>query len=88
MGQKVHPLGFRLPVTKDWQSRWFAPKEKYGELLQEDLRVRDFVKKRLEHAAVSRVGIERFANRIRITVFSGRPGLVIGRKGAEIEPKR
>lgn len=85
MGQKIHPFGFRLPVTKDWQSRWFAGKDSYGDLLQEDLRVRDFVKKRLEHAAISRVTIERFANRIRITVASGRPGLVIGRKGADIE---
>lgn len=85
MGQKVHPFGFRLPLTKDWQSRWFARKENYGTLLHEDLRIREFVKKRLEHAAISRITIERFANRMRITVFSGRPGLVIGRKGAEIE---
>lgn len=85
MGQKVNPFGFRLPVTKDWQSRWFARKEIYGALLQEDLRIREFVKQRLEHAAVSRITIERFANRMRVTVFSGRPGLVIGRKGAEIE---
>ncbi len=85
MGQKVNPIGFRLPVNKDWQSRWFARKADFGLLLQEDLRIRDFVKKELQNAAVSRVMIERFANRLRVTVFSGRPGLVIGRKGAEIE---
>jgi len=85
VGQKVNPIGFRLPVTKDWQSRWFARKAEFGGLLQEDLRIRDYVKQQLRQAAVSKVTIERFANRVRVTVFSGRPGLVIGRKGAEIE---
>ena len=85
MGQKVNPIGFRIPVTKDWQSRWFARKAEFGPLLQEDLRIRTLVKGRLRQAAVSKVTIERFANRLRVTVFSGRPGLVIGRKGAEIE---
>ena len=85
MGQKVNPIGFRIPVTKDWQSRWFARKAEFGPLLQEDLRIRTMVKGRLRQAAVSKVTIERFANRLRVTVFSGRPGLVIGRKGAEIE---
>ncbi len=85
MGQKVNPIGFRIPVTKNWQSRWFARKAEYGVLLQEDLRIRDFVKQHLMQAAVSKVTIERFANRVRVTVHSARPGLVIGRKGADIE---
>lgn len=85
MGQKVNPIGFRIPVTKDWQSRWFARKADFGPLLQEDLRIRKHLKGQLQQAAVSRITIERFANRVRVTVFSGRPGLVIGRKGAEIE---
>jgi small subunit ribosomal protein S3 len=85
VGQKVHPLGFRIPVTKDWHSRWYARKAEFGPLLLEDLKIRDYVKKQLQQAAVSKVTIERFANRVRVTVFSGRPGLVIGRKGQEIE---
>ena len=85
MGQKVNPIGFRIPVTKDWQSRWFARKKEFGPLLQEDLRIRGYVKKQLQQAAVSKVTIERFAERVRVTVYSGRPGLVIGRKGSEIE---
>ncbi len=85
MGQKVNPIGFRIPVTKDWQSRWFARKADFGPLLHEDLRIRSFVKNELKQAAVSKVTIERFAKRLRVTVFSGRPGLVIGRRGAEID---
>jgi len=85
VGQKVNPIGLRVPLTRDWQSRWFAGKREFGEWLQEDLKLRAFVKARLNQAAISKVKIERFANRIRVTVFSGRPGLVIGRKGAEIE---
>ena len=85
MGQKVNPIGFRIPVTKEWKSRWFARKADFGPMLQEDLRIRDFVKAELSQAAVSKVTVERFAKRVRVTVFSGRPGLVIGRKGSEIE---
>lgn len=85
MGQKVNPIGFRIPLTKAWQSRWFARKQEYGALLHEDLKIRAYVKEQLKQAAISKVTIERFANRIRITVFSGRPGLAIGRKGAEID---
>ena len=85
MGQKVNPIGFRIPVTKEWKSRWFARKADFGPMLQEDLHIRDFVKSELLQAAISKVTIERFAKRVRITVFSGRPGLVIGRKGTEIE---
>ncbi|MBN2451985.1 MAG: 30S ribosomal protein S3 [Lentisphaeria bacterium] len=85
MGQKVNPIGFRIPVTKEWKSRWFARKADFGPLLQEDLMIRDYVKSELNQAAVSKVTIERFARRVRVTVFSGRPGLVIGRKGTEID---
>jgi small subunit ribosomal protein S3 len=85
VGQKVNPIGFRIPVNKDWRSRWFARKADFGPLLHEDLRIRALVKGELRNAAVSKVTIERFAKRLRVTVFSGRPGLVIGRKGAEIE---
>ena len=85
MGQKVNPIGFRIPLTKAWQSRWFARKPDYGTLLHEDLRIRSYVKEQLLQAAISKVLIERFANRVRVTVFSGRPGLVIGRRGAEID---
>ena len=85
MGQKVNPIGLRLAVTKDWRSRWFASKRDFGTKLHEDLLVRDIVKTRLKEAGISRVVIERFANRIRVAIHSSRPGLVIGRKGAEIE---
>lgn len=85
MGQKVNPTGFRLAVRKDWQSLWYAPKETFGELLHEDLKIRDFVKKELISAAVSKIIIERFANRLRVTIHTARPGIVIGRKGAQVE---
>ena len=85
MGQKVNPIGFRLPLTKDWRSRWYANKKEFGDLLHEDLKIRKYVKKKLVQAAVSKVVIERFANRVRITIHSARPGIVIGRKGSEIE---
>ncbi len=84
MGQKVHPYGFRLGVIKDWRSRWYAEKD-YGENLQEDLRIRSFVKSRLLHAGVSAVEIERKSNRVHVIVHTARPGIVIGKKGAEIE---
>ena len=85
MGQKVNPIGLRMAVTKDWRSRWFATKNNFGDLLHEDLVIRDFVRKQLSQAAVSRVQIERFANRIRVTVRSARPGLVFGRKRSEYD---
>lgn len=88
MGQKVNPIGFRITVNKDWRSRWYAEKRQFGELLHEDLLIRDLVKKRLKDAAVPEVLIERYANRARITVFTARPGIVIGRKGADIERLR
>lgn len=85
MGQKVNPIGLRVSVTKDWRSRWYAENSNYGNLLHEDLTMRSIVKDRLKDAAVPRINIERYANRARITVFTARPGIVIGRKGAEIE---
>ena len=85
MGQKVNPIGFRIAVNKDWRSRWYANKKEFGDMLHEDLMIRDFVKKQLRQAAVSRIQIERFANRVRITVQSARPGMVFGRKRAEYD---
>jgi small subunit ribosomal protein S3 len=85
MGQKVNPIGFRIAVTKDWLSKWYADKKEYADLLHEDIRVREFVKKQLEGAAVAKITIERYAHRARITVHTARPGIVIGRKGAEID---
>lgn len=85
MGQKVNPIGFRIGVTKDWRSRWFSRKKDFGIKLHEDMVIRKLLAERLKDAAVARVNIERFANRVRITLFSARPGLVIGRKGKDIE---
>ncbi|MBU1692555.1 MAG: 30S ribosomal protein S3 [Verrucomicrobia bacterium] len=88
MGQKVNPIGFRLCVNKDWRSRWYAEKRQFGDLLHEDLLIRELVKKKLKDAAVPEVLIERYANRARITIYTARPGIVIGRKGEAIEQVR
>jgi len=85
MGQKIHPIGFRLSVTRAWSSRWFASKTKFADMLAEDLQVRDYLKGKLKNAAVSRILIERPAKNARITIFSARPGVVIGKKGEDIE---
>jgi small subunit ribosomal protein S3 len=85
MGQKIHPTGFRLAVTRAWQSRWFATKANFATMLAEDLRVREYLKTKLKSAAVSRILIERPAKNARITIFSARPGVVIGKKGEDIE---
>ncbi len=85
MGQKIHPTGFRLAVTRNWGSRWFATGSDFATMLNEDLKVRAHLKKKLAHASVSRVVIERPAKNARITVFSARPGVVIGKKGEDIE---
>ena len=77
MGQKVNPIGFRLPVTKDWKSRWFARKTQFGPLLQEDLRIREHLAEKLKNASVSKVLIERFGKRIRVTIFTSRPGVIV-----------
>ena len=85
MGQKIHPIGFRLPVTRAWSSRWFATKANFSQMLAEDLQVRDYLKTKLKNAAVSRILIERPAKNARITIYSARPGVVIGKKGEDIE---
>lgn len=89
MGQKVNPIGFRLPVTKDWKSRWFARKKEFGKLLQEDLKIREKIAKELASAAVSKTVIERSGKRVRVTIFSARPGIILtGKFGpAEKAPK-
>jgi small subunit ribosomal protein S3 len=84
MGQKVHPIGFRLGYNKTWRSRWYAEKE-YANLLHEDLALKKDLKKRFAHAGVSRVEIERAANKLKISIFTSRPGIIIGRKGQEVD---
>jgi small subunit ribosomal protein S3 len=84
VGQKVHPKGFRVGVIESWDSRWFAHRE-YADLLHEDIKIRNFLKKRLYHAGVSKIEIERAANKAKINIYTARPGIVIGKKGAEIE---
>ena len=84
MGQKVHPYGFRLGFNKTWRSRWYAEK-KYSELLKEDLDLRRDLKKRLGHAGVSAIEIERAANKLKVNILTSRPGIIIGRKGVEVD---
>ncbi|MCZ2292629.1 MAG: 30S ribosomal protein S3 [Burkholderiales bacterium] len=85
MGQKIHPTGFRLSVTRAWSSRWFANNRNFADMLAEDVQVRDYLKTKLKNAAVSRILIERPAKNARITIYSARPGVVIGKKGEDIE---
>src|SRR5678809_758148 len=85
MGQKTNPIGLRTAVTKDWRSKWYAQKKDFGKLLAEDRTLRTILKKKLETASVPKILIERAANRCRITILTARPGVVIGRKGAEID---
>ena len=87
MGQKTHPIGFRLGYTKNWQSRWFS-KKGYAAYVYEDKQIRTFLKKTLYHAGISKIEIERAANKIRLLLFTARPGIVIGRKGVEIDNLR
>ncbi len=87
MGQKVHPIGFRLGFIKTWDSRWFAEKD-YPQLLIEDIRIRDYLKKKLHHAGVSKIEIERAASKAKkakVSIWTARPGIIIGKKGAEVE---
>lgn len=84
MGQKVHPVGYRLGYIKDWNSKWFA-KKNFTNLLHEDIKVRKIVKEKLYHAGVSKIEIERSADRARINIYTARPGIIIGRKGAEVD---
>ena len=84
MGQKVHPYGFRLGVTRSWQSRWYEDK-KYADLLMEDIRLRAELKRRLSHAGVAAIEIERAANKLKVNILTSRPGIIIGRKGSEVD---
>ncbi|MBI5845708.1 MAG: 30S ribosomal protein S3 [Deltaproteobacteria bacterium] len=85
MGQKVSPIGLRLGIVKTWNSRWFAGKKQYPTYIHEDFRIRRFLKAKLNHAGISKIEIERSAKRVRLIIFAARPGIVIGKKGSEIE---
>jgi len=84
LGQKVHPIGFRLGITKDWDSRWFGGKD-YAQFVHEDLQIRKLVKKRLYHAGISKIEIERTSNEVKVIIRTARPGIVIGKRGSEID---
>ena len=88
MGQKTHPYGFRLGYNNTWRSRWYADRKNYADLLHEDLELRQELRQRLANAAVSAIDIERTANKLRVNILSGRPGIIIGRKGAEVDKLR
>ena len=93
MGQKVNPIGLRTALTKNWESRWFSDKKtaghtQFGDWLHEDLAIRSFIKEKFAAAAIARIQIERFANRVRVTIVSARPGVLIGKKGAELDSLR
>ena len=85
MGQKANPIGLRVAVNKDWRSKWYADKKDFSKLLEEDRQIRELLKKKLETASVPRILIERATNRCRVTIMTARPGVVIGRKGSEID---
>ena len=85
MGQKVNPIGFRIAVSKDWRSRWFANKGEFGDMLHEDLAIREYIHKRMASAGIPEVRIERYSNRINVLLRTSRPGIVIGRRGSEID---
>ena len=85
MGQKTNPIGFRLAVNRNWQSRWFAPKNEFAKTLHEDYIIREKLMEKLKYASVPRIFIERASSRVRVKIFTARPGIVIGRKGQEIE---
>ncbi|TVX95633.1 30S ribosomal protein S3 [Cohnella terricola] len=87
MGQKVNPVGLRIGIIRDWESKWYADKD-FGSLLIEDVKIREFLKKKLKEAAVSKVEIERAANRVNVTIHTAKPGIVIGKGGAEVEVLR
>jgi small subunit ribosomal protein S3 len=88
LGQKTHPKGFRLGYVKTWDSRWFANKKTYSELLHEDLKIRDYVKKKLFHASISNITIERSTNKCRVNVYTSKPAIVIGKRGQEVDVLR
>ena len=85
MGQKVNPHGLRVGVIKDWESRWFADDDNFSDNLVEDYKIREFLKKKLYHAGISKIEIERSADRVKVLVYTAKPGVVIGKGGAEIE---
>jgi len=84
LGQKVHPIGFRLGVIRTWESKWFATGD-YAPLLHEDIKLRNYLKQRLYHAGISKIELERAANKAKINIFAARPGIIIGKKGSEVE---
>jgi small subunit ribosomal protein S3 len=88
LGRKVHPYGFRLKVIRDWKSNWFAEGEEYAELLHEDLAIRELIYDQLQRAGIANVEIERFANQVQMTIWTAKPGIVIGRKGASVKDLR
>jgi ribosomal protein S3 len=88
MGQKINPIGLRLGINRTWDSRWFAGKNEYGKLLHEDVKIREILHKELKQAAVARIVIERPHKKCRVTIHSARPGVVIGKKGADIDKLR
>ena len=88
MGQKVNPIGFRLAVRRNWESRWFADKRTFPGLLREDYRIREFLREKLRQAAVPRIFIERAGSKVRVRIWTARPGVVIGRKGDELKNLR
>jgi small subunit ribosomal protein S3 len=88
MGQKIHPTGFRLAVARNWDSRWYANKKNFSRTLAQDIKIREYLKKKLAHASVAKVTIERPAKNARVTIYSARPGVVIGKKGEDIEVLR
>jgi small subunit ribosomal protein S3 len=84
LGQKVHPIGFRLGINRTWESRWYADTD-YAVKLHADLKLRNFLKKRLYHAGISKIELERAANKVKVNIFAARPGIIIGKKGSEVE---
>jgi len=88
VGQKINPIGLRVGVIKDWESKWYADDKDYADLLHEDIKIREFLESRLQTAAVSTIEIERAANRVNITIHTGKPGMVIGKGGSEVEKLR
>jgi len=88
LGRKVHPIGFRLGIIKDWQARWFATGEEYADLLQEDLAIRQLIRDSMGQAGISKVEIERFPKQVNITIWTAKPGIIIGRKGANVKALR
>jgi small subunit ribosomal protein S3 len=88
MGRKVHPIGFRLGVIKDWEARWFAPKGKYAQQLQQDFTIRRMIAREMQRSGIAKVDIDRFPSQLQVTIWTAKPGIVIGRKGAQVKVLR